>query len=164
MNDINCDNKKLAAELVRLCAGKHIRVSTAESCTGGLICAYITAVPGASEVTHGSIVSYANRVKNEFLGVPSDVLSSVGAVSAECVEHMAAGVIGMFGSDVGIAVSGIAGPGGGSAEKPVGTVYICVRYGNRVFNKRFGFEGDRDSVREQTARRALAAAIEIIKQ
>ena len=160
---MNDKNKTLAAELVSLCQQKKLKVSAAESCTGGLISAYITSVPGASDVTDGSIVSYANRVKSGFLGVPDEILSRYGAVSAECVEHMAAGVVRMFGADVGIAVSGIAGPGGGTPGKPVGTVYICVKYRDKSFNKRFNFEGDRDGVREQTVYQALAEAIEIIK-
>ena len=155
-------NTALAERLVRLCAEKNIKITTAESCTGGMISAYITSVPGSSEVFDGALVSYANRIKAGFLGVTDEVISTKGVVSGECVDQMASGALKMFGADVALAVSGIAGPGGGSDEKPVGTVYICVKYGEKVSNKRYNFEGDRDSVRQQTAHAALSDALELI--
>ena len=156
-------NTELAERLVRLCIKKNIRITTAESCTGGLISAYITSVPGSSEVFDGALVSYANRIKSEFLGVKDKVIVTKGVVSGECVDQMAGGALEMFGADIALAVSGIAGPGGGSAEKPVGTVYICVKYGDTASNKKYNFEGDRDSVRQQTAYAALSDALDLIK-
>jgi len=151
-----------AEELVALCAKKGIKVSTAESCTGGMISACITAIPGSSAVTDGSLVSYANEVKARLLRVDEETINTKGVVSSECVEQMTLGAAGMFGSDLTIAVSGIAGPGGGTPEKPVGTVYICVRYGSRCKVERCLFDGDRHSVRRQTTVKALTYAIQMI--
>ena len=161
-NELIISNAALAERLVRLCAEKNIKISTAESCTGGLISAYITSVSGSSEVFDGALVSYANRIKAGFLGVTDEVIAVKGVVSGECVDQMASGALKMFDADIALAVSGIAGPGGGSDEKPVGTVYICVKYGEKVTNKRYNFDGDRDSVRQQTAHAALSDALDLI--
>ena len=161
-NELIISNAALAERLVRLCAEKNIKITTAESCTGGLISAYITSVSGSSEVFDGALVSYANRIKAGFLGVTDEVIGTKGVVSGECVDQMASGALKMFDADIALAVSGIAGPGGGSDEKPVGTVYICVKYGEKVTNKRYNFDGDRDSVRQQTAHAALSDALDLI--
>ena len=130
------------------CIGKLLKkhgktISTAESCTGGLIASIITSVPGASEYFLGSVVSYANSVKQGVLGVSEDILKNHGAVSSECVGAMADGVRKLTGSDFAVATSGIAGPGGGSDEKPVGLVWIGVssKVGTETF--RLVFNSDR---------------------
>lgn len=134
-------------------AGK--TVSAAESCTGGTIAALLTSVAGASEYFLGSVTSYANSVKTGVLGVDPEIISSHGAVSSECVAAMAEGVRKLTGSDYSVATSGIAGPGGGSEEKPVGTVWIGVssHMGTETF--RMVFKGDRKRNIERFAANAL---------
>lgn len=112
--------------LGRLLKEQQSTISTAESCTGGAIAALITSVPGASEYYQGSVVSYSNAIKKNLLGVKDDTLVKYGAVSEEVVKEMLMGLLGCTGTEYGIAVSGIMGPGGGSAEKPVGTVWVAV--------------------------------------
>src|SRR5205814_5197855 len=114
----------LAIELVHDLAARGLTVSCAESCTGGQLAAIITSVPGASNVFIGGIVAYANSVKQALLGVPEALLAEHGAVSAECAEAMARGCQHGFATDFALSTTGIAGPDGGSAEKPVGLVYF----------------------------------------
>ena len=130
-------------------------VSCAESCTGGMISSLFTSVPGSSEYFLGSVTSYANSVKQNVLGVPASIISSHGAVSSECVAAMAEGVRRITGSDFSVATSGIAGPGGGSQEKPVGLVWIGVssQMGTETF--RMVFKGDRKRNIERFAANAL---------
>ena len=116
----------IEAVIGRLLKEKHLRISAAESCTGGNISRLITSVPGASEYYLGSVTSYANSVKENILGVPSDIIDTFGAVSGECVAKMAEGVRRIMGSDLSVATSGIAGPGGATPDKPVGLVWIGV--------------------------------------
>ena len=134
-----------------------VTVAAAESCTGGLVGAAVTEVPGSSGVFMGSAVCYDNRIKRDVLGVPADVLESCGAVSAQCANAMASGACRVFGVDVAVSVTGIAGPGGGSPEKPVGTVWFAVsdsRTGmTREFTRRFN--GDREMIRERSKAQAL---------
>jgi nicotinamide-nucleotide amidase len=118
---------------------RNLTLSTAESCTGGRIASMITSVPGSSNYFKGSIVAYSNEIKESVLGVPSAIIEEYGAVSKEVVEKMAQGVRKKFGTDLAIAVSGIAGPAGGTDEKPVGTTWICVSTGEKCFAKRFKF-------------------------
>ena len=132
----------LAARLKEAACAAHLTVATAESCTGGLIAGAITAVPGSSECFYGGIVSYDNSVKLNVLGVPESVLRTDGAVSAPCARAMAEGSRRLIGTDLAVSVTGIAGPDGGSAEKPVGT-------------EMRRFDGDRAAVRAQTVIHAL---------
>jgi nicotinamide-nucleotide amidase len=127
----------------------------AESCTGGMIAAAITDLPGASKVFTGAIVSYSNAVKNKQLEVPQEILDKHGAVSRECVEAMVRGAAKNLEVDAAIAVSGIAGPDGGTAEKPVGTVHIAAFLKGEVITENYVFPGSRDSVRERAKIRAL---------
>jgi PncC family amidohydrolase len=131
----------------------------AESCTGGLLAGAITAVPGSSDYFLGGVVAYHNGAKSAALGVPPRLIESRGAVSAEVASAMAEGALDRFRADVSIATTGIAGPGGGSREKPVGTVWVAVviRGGVR-YSHRFRFRGDRGKVRRDTVRAAIAAA------
>lgn len=148
------------ARLVEVCKGRGVTVATAESCTGGLVAARITSVPGSSSVFLGGVVSYANEVKRVLLGVPQEVLDRVGAVSAECAEAMAGGARGRLGADVAVSVTGIAGPDGGTPLKPVGLVYLGLATAAGVRAERCQFAGGREAVREQASERALELLLE----
>lgn len=120
------DSDYLEGALVKKLAEKGKKIASAESCTGGLVAKRITNISGSSGVLDGSIVAYANKVKEKFLGVPSEILATKGAVSEETAIEMARGVRRLFDADIGVATTGIAGPTGGTAEKPVGRVYVAV--------------------------------------
>ncbi len=130
-------------------------ISFAESCTGGRIAAAFTAISGASGVFDGSVVSYANEIKSKWLGVKEQTLIKHGAVSQECVEEMLEGILKMASSDYAIAVSGIAGPTGGTAEKPVGTVYIGIASKNEKKVTKYHFTGSRVDIQEQSTLTAI---------
>ena len=139
----------------RMLAAKGKTVSAAESCTGGMISSLFTSIPGSSEYYLGSVTSYANSVKTGVLGVPAEIIEKHGAVSEECVRAMAEGVRRITGSDFAIATSGIAGPGGGSDEKPVGLVWIGVSSQNGTEAYRMVFRGDRKRNIDRFAANAL---------
>ena len=122
----------LAAALVAELEKHSLTIATAESCTGGAISQAITSVPGSSAVMRGAVVAYHNDVKSNVLGVGTDVLAAKGAVSEEVVRRMACGVAQLMNVECAIATSGIAGPGGGTPEKPVGTVWVAVKSGNHL--------------------------------
>jgi len=131
-------------------------LSTVESCTGGWIAQAITTIAGSSAWFEAGFVTYSNASKTTMVGVPSSVLDVRGAVSAEAVESMVAGGCRATGTEWGVAVSGIAGPGGGTAAKPVGTVYIAWQgFARPVWSKHFHFSGDRKNIRIQTVEAAL---------
>jgi nicotinamide-nucleotide amidase len=154
-----------AAALLALLRQRGMTIAAAESCTGGLISAALTAVPGSSEAVLGGLVTYSNAMKMKFLGVPEDVLSSDGAVSEACARRMASGAMLHTGADLAISTTGIAGPGGGSAEKPVGLVFIgLARRGGGTEVQRHVFPGDRDAVRSATVNAAFRLAMEAIRQ
>ena len=145
----------LAREAIEL-AGKHsLTLGTAESCTGGMVAAALTSVPGASEVYKGSVVSYANEVKVGLLGVDGNTLADKGAVSEEVALQMAVGARWALGVDFALSTTGIAGPGGGSESKPVGTVWIAVAGHGGEHTSLCHFAGNRDQIREAAARVAL---------
>ena len=131
---------------------------TAESLTGGGIGAALTAVPGASAVYKGGVISYTNQVKQEILGVPAEVLECCGAVSVETARHMARGVRALLKADVAVSVTGLAGPGGDDFGNPVGTV--CIGYCSRAKSdaKKYFFTGTREEIRNQT----ITAALELV--
>lgn len=139
-------------------------LSTAESCTGGMISSLITSVPGSSEYFLGSVTSYANGVKENVLGVPAEIIAEHGAVSSECVAAMAEGVRRITSSDYSVATSGIAGPGGGSEEKPVGTVWIGVSSDNGTETFRLKFNSDRKRNIERFSSTALHILLNKIKK
>lgn len=143
------------ARLVAACRARGVRVATAESCTGGLVAGRITAVPGASAVFLGGVVSYANAAKRDLLGVPQEILDRHGAVSGACAEAMAAGARARFGADAAVSVTGIAGPDGGTPEKPVGLVWFGLATAAGARAERCVFAGDREAVRRQASERAL---------
>jgi nicotinamide-nucleotide amidase len=131
-------------------------LATAESCTGGLIAATLTAVPGASAVVERGFITYTNAAKTECLGVPDNLFAAHGAVSAEVAEAMARGTLAHAPVTAAVSVTGVAGPGGGTAKKPVGLVYlgIAVR-GGTIQSHRCTFSGGRDAIREASVREAL---------
>lgn len=131
-------------------------LATAESCTGGLLGAALTSLPGSSDFYLGGVVSYANDVKTGLLGVDPDLLLHQGAVNEEVARQMAVGVRERTGAEVAVAITGIAGPSGGSPEKPVGTVYVCYMDGANDQTTRYNFAGDRAAVRYQTVMSVLA--------
>ncbi len=156
---------KLSIEVGAKLREQGATLSTAESCTGGMIAHLITAVAGSSEYFNGSVVSYANDVKIKVLGVSSESISRDGAVSERVVKEMAVNVRKLLGTDYSVATSGIAGPGGGSAEKPVGTVWMAVANEKRVVAKCFRFDGkDRGEIIEQSAQRALGFLLEFLQE
>ena len=153
-----------AEELVTIARFKGITVGFAESLTGGLISSSVVAIPGASAVFKGSVVSYTNEVKENVLGVPSDIISTHTEVSAECAKAMAEGAMSVLGVDLAISVTGIAGPTGGLPGKPVGTVYMGYCFRDISGSLRLNFEGDRDTIRTCTVLEALNQAISLIKE
>lgn len=152
----------LAGALGSILTERGETLATAESCTGGNIAHEITRVAGSSVYFKGSVVAYSNEVKTRVLNVSSETLSGFGAVSRETVLQMVAGVQRLLSSDCAIATSGIAGPGGGSVEKPVGTVWIAVRYGERSEAECFCFEGDREQVIARATQSALLMLIQLM--
>ena len=152
-----------AEKLVELLKKTGKTLSTAESCTGGLIGGAITSVPGSSEIFLGGAISYSNEVKERLLGVEEDTLVDHGAVSEETAREMATGARDLFRTSTAIAVTGIAGPGGATPTKPVGLVYIAVADGPRVVVCRNIFKGDREQVRSQTVATACDLMRELIE-
>ena len=145
----------VAEKLVELYKSSGKTCATAESCTGGGIGAAITSVAGSSEVFLGGVISYANEVKHDVLGVAAQVLDEHGAVSSETAAQMAEGARRLTKADVAVAVTGIAGPGGGSAEKPVGLVWFGLATADGVRTEKAIFPGDREQVRSATVTHAL---------
>jgi len=148
-------DEALLVRVSSLLAASGLTVATAESCTGGLLAKLLTDVAGSSAYVKGGVVAYANDVKQRVLGVSPATLERFGAVSAETVREMAEGARRLLSADLAVAISGVAGPGGGSPEKPVGTVYLDLYDGatHVVEARRFG--GDRDGVRTWSALTAL---------
>ena len=134
---------------------EEISISTAESCTGGLISHILTNVPGSSEYYKGGVIAYANEVKENVLHVSKEILEEHGAVSAECAMAMAMGVRELLRTDVGIATTGIAGPTGGTPDKPVGLIYIALATKDYVYHAKHIFHEDRDGNKREAANAAL---------
>jgi len=149
------DGADLAAVVLDQLRGRKVRLVVAESCTGGVLSGRITAVPGASEVFIGGVVAYDNVVKSGTLDVPPELLDQHGAVSEQVVSAMAEGVQRQFAVDAALAVTGIAGPTGGTAEKPVGTVWLAARYRSESRALKRMFPGDRNEIRARSAQAAL---------
>ena len=149
------DGADLAAVVLDAVRARRGRLAVAESCTGGLLGARLTAVPGASDVFVGGVVAYANGVKTDLLGVAPDIVEQHGAVSEETVRAMAAGAQRVFNAYCAVAVTGIAGPSGGTPEKPVGTVWLAAAAGEHVRALKRIFPGEREEVRRRGAQAAL---------
>jgi len=155
----------MVRDLLSQLRGRGQTLAVAESCTGGLLGGAITGVAGAGDVFLGGVVAYHDRAKRDLLGVDEAKLGRQGAVSAAVVEAMANGVRDRFGADVALAVSGVAGPTGGTREKPVGTVWIGVLGPGPLMDaQKFHFEGDRDDVRHEAVRKALEMGLEAVRE
>lgn len=153
----------LAAELGRRLSAGGLKLATAESCTGGWIAKVVTDIPGSSGWLDRGFVTYSNESKQALLGVSAETLARTGAVSVETVTEMALGALANSRADLAVAVTGIAGPGGGSEEKPVGTVFFAwVRRGEGPLTQRVQFAGERDEVRHQSVRLALERLLELL--
>ncbi|MDZ5647858.1 CinA family protein [Nitrospirillum sp. BR 11828] len=149
-----------AERLLAACQKEGLWLATAESCTGGLISASLTAIAGSSAVVDRGVVTYSNQAKIDLLGVPDGLIARHGAVSREVAHAMAEGLLARSRADIALSVTGIAGPGGGSVEKPVGLVYLgCARRDRPVVVERHVFPGDRDAVRLAAVARALALGL-----
>jgi nicotinamide-nucleotide amidase len=142
-DDKNGDAFLLAEKL----SVKKLTLALAESCTGGLVSSLITNIPGSSSFFYGAVIAYSNLIKTGMLDVPPEIIASKGAVSVETAIAMAVNVSAKFGTDISGAITGIAGPGGGSAEKPVGTAYMAVASPKGVFSKKLMTTGEREEVK-----------------
>ena len=153
-NDILTETTMI--ELQTLLRANNQTITTAESCTGGLIASMITKISGSSDIFNGSIVTYSNKIKNQELNVKNETLEKYGAVSCEVVNEMLNGVISKFDANFAIAISGIAGPNGGTKNKPVGTVVIgiCDSNNHKIVNI-YNFKGSREDIQIQAAKVAL---------
>jgi nicotinamide-nucleotide amidase len=154
------DDRPVQELVLDLAREQGLTVATAESCTGGLVAARLTSVPGASDVFRGAIVAYDNEVKLAQLRVPDETLAAHGAVSPETAAAMAAGVRGSLDADVAVAVTGVAGPGGGTPEKPVGLVDLHASGPDGEIARDLNLPGDREAIR----RRATAAALHLLRE
>ncbi len=158
------DDTTLVQALVKKLIEKKITISTAESCTGGLIASEITSVEGSSEIFGSGYVTYANSAKMKMLGVKDKTLADFGAVSKQTAKEMAEGARAASGADIAVSVTGIAGPGGGSAEKPVGLVYIALADKDGTIVKKTNLDGSRDKVRGRTVKNVLKMVIQRIDE
>ncbi|HEY5478277.1 MAG TPA: competence/damage-inducible protein A [Gaiellaceae bacterium] len=158
------DERPIEQIVLELARERGLTLATAESCTGGLVGARLTAVPGASDVFLGAAVTYANEAKSALLGVSPETLQEHGAVSAECALEMATGARQVLRADVALSVTGIAGPGGGSADKPVGLVFFCATSEQETLAQEIRFSGDRDQIRRYATVAALHLARRLLTE
>jgi nicotinamide-nucleotide amidase len=154
------DGRPLEAVVGDLLRSKTLTIAVAESCTGGLLAARLTSRPGSSAYVLGGVTSYSNEAKQELLGVPAELIDKVGAVSAEVAQAMADGARARLGADIGVGITGIAGPGGGTEEKPVGLVHLCVTGADQMLPRRIMLPGSREDVRK----RAVVVALHMIRE
>ncbi|WP_316976404.1 CinA family protein [Shumkonia mesophila] len=156
---------RLAEAVLAACRAHGLRLATAESCTGGLIAGALTAVAGSSDVVERGFVTYTNESKSAMLGVPAPLIAAHGAVSEPVARAMAEGTLAHSPADLAVAVTGIAGPAGGTPEKPVGLVHLAAaRRGGPTWHERYIFAGDRAAVREQTVEIALRMVERLAKE
>ena len=154
---------ELVLELAARLQSQGWTLATAESCTGGWLGQELTAIPGSSDWYEGGIISYSNAVKQNILQVPGSTLSEYGAVSKQVALAMASGAQKSMHANLSVALTGIAGPGGGSVDKPVGTVWIAWRLNEQQVSRRFVFTGNRTQVRQQAVREALVGLLEMLE-
>ena len=145
----------LEQEVAGLLLGSKTTIAVAESCTGGLICHRLTNVPGSSEYLERGLVTYSNEAKMDMLGVAAQVIQDHGAVSEVCVRAMAVGAKKLARTDLGLAVSGIAGPTGGTPDKPVGTVHVALAWSGEVQSWQYRFSGNRGQIKKKASDEAL---------
>ena len=153
------ETKRMATVLAQSMIRSGLRLSVAESCTGGLAAAVLTDMPGSSDWFECALVTYSNASKQALLGVPADLIERDGAVSESVVRAMAEGALSRSSTDISLAISGIAGPGGGTEDKPVGTVWIAWAGGDVTRARLWRFSGDRAAIREQAVAAALRGAV-----
>ena len=156
-------DRQLLSLISRKLTEKNLRIATAESCSGGLIAHCLTNISGSSSYFDRGVVSYSNRSKQELLGVPEILLQTYGAVSEQVAQVMAEGIRARAQVDIGLASTGIAGPTGGSKDKPVGLVYIGVSTTSKTMVNRFIFQGTRLSIKKQTCRAGLKMILEVLE-
>jgi PncC family amidohydrolase len=149
-------------DLLEALTARQMTLAVAEGDTGGLLLQLLTAVPGSSAIVLGGVVAYADSLKRDVLGVSADLIREHGAVSGEVAEAMAVGIRRLAGSDVGVATTGIAGPGGATLTKPVGLAYIAAVDGSRCLVREHRWHGDRTSNRQSSARAAIKLALEFV--
>ena len=149
-------------KVLQECRKRGWSLSVAESCTGGLVAGCLTAIPGSSRFFLGGVIAYSNRLKTGLLGVPSEIIDSQGAVSEETALAMARGLVKVTGADCGISVTGVAGPGGGTPGKPVGTVWFAVVSPVLELSRSYRFHGERDEVRNRSVQAALELFLEAL--
>jgi len=159
---MSLNNEEILKKIFIILKEKSLKIATAESCTGGLISHTLTNISGSSEFFDRGIVSYSNTAKIELLGVPEELLEKFGAVSEQVAKTMAEGVRKKSNVDIGIATTGIAGPTGGTKEKPVGLVYISISSTNNTIVKKFKFEGSRLENKESTCNAAINLLLDFI--
>lgn len=157
------DDDTLSKKVVEYLKGKNLKVAFCESCTGGYISKTITDVPGASDVFDCGMVTYSNEIKTRLAGVSPIALKNNGAVSEEVASQMAKGIRTLSKADIGISVTGIAGPGGGTEEKPVGLVYMGISTKNTTVTKKLNFRGNREKIRLSTVNAVMSTLIEYLK-
>ncbi|MGB1293646.1 MAG: CinA family protein [Pseudoalteromonas sp.] len=160
--ELHQEIKTLAAQLGVILTDKCLWITTAESCTGGGVSYALTDTPGSSAYLDRAFVTYSNQAKHDLLGVSLQTLSDFGAVSEQVVLEMAEGACRTTHADIAIAISGVAGPGGGSVDKPVGLVWFCIKIADKQYSSKQVFTGDRASVRAQAIVYALKSVIDKI--
>ncbi len=158
------DDETMEYNVVKLLLELDKNVAVAESCTGGLLASTLVNVPGVSKVFKGGIIAYDNDIKEKVLGVSRDTLKNFGAVSEKCVKEMLEGTKRIFGVDCCVAISGIAGPSGGTMDKPVGTVFIGVNCGEKTRIFHYNFKGDRNTIRKKSVMMALDILRRILRE
>ena len=157
--------REAAEHVLAVCRRRKLRIVTAESCTGGLIAAALTAIAGSSDVVDRAFVTYSNEAKREMIGVPWDAILGHGAVSEPVARAMAAGALARGNAQIAVSVTGVAGPGGGTAEKPVGLVHFAAqRTDLDAIVERHVFPGDRDQIRRLTVLTALAMVVAVAER
>jgi nicotinamide-nucleotide amidase len=153
-----------ATKLLELCKARNLKIATAESCTGGLVSALLTSIPGSSLSYDRGFITYSDLAKTEQISVAKELIKKYGAVSEEVAYMMATGALNNSLADISVAVTGIAGPGGGSAKKPVGLVYIasCYKATDKILVRKNIFSGDRDNIRLKSTIAAISLMIEVL--
>jgi nicotinamide-nucleotide amidase len=156
------DSDRLEEKIGKLLLELGKNVSVAESCTGGLVSHRITNIAGSSKYYNGGVISYSNQSKIDVLHVSPETIQKFGAVSRQTATEMAIGVRRLFGTDLGIAVTGIAGPDGGSVEKPLGLVYVCLSDEDKIICEQFNFDGSREEIKRKSADAALRLVVDYL--
>ena len=156
------NTQTVLGQLATYLAANQLTISCAESCTGGGLAYAFTSLPGSSMWFKHSVVTYSNEAKQAMVGVSSDTLAQYGAVSEQTVSEMARGVVSLVGADIGISISGVAGPDGGSVEKPVGTVWFGFVVNSVTYTQHRCFAGDREGVRQQSIEYAIEQVVHLL--